>query len=293
MLNHGKISKFTMELEFIDIHYHSNPDLYIRRHSAIDAGKEYKKLNGLVMLHSHLSSTAEIAVLGQELGLPLLGAVVLNSINGGIDKKFVLANLAKYQLASQYRLLVSFPTIITTKHVSKLSRSLMHEYLKDIAFIPENLSLNGELRTESLEILELSKTYPVAISTGHASKEEVYLIAEASKKHGLKNVLITQPANPATGFNAEELIELAENYPDLYIEQTALTYLLGYQSWEDFTLVMQEVPNLIYSSDLGQTSQMDIEEWLTTSHEWFDKMKLSSERIKDITKNNPLKLLQI
>lgn len=36
--------------DFIDVHYHVNPDAYVRRHSAIQAGSVYAKHNGWVIL---------------------------------------------------------------------------------------------------------------------------------------------------------------------------------------------------------------------------------------------------
>lgn len=66
------------------------------------------------------------------------------------------------------------------------------------------------------------------------------------------------------------------------IEQTALTYLLGYQSWDDFAATLKKVPNLIYSSDLGQLSQMDIGAWWTTSCQWFAQASINAERIDAI-----------
>ena len=42
------------EIKFMDLHYHVNPDLYLRCHNAIEVGEKYKKLSnsGLDMLDS-------------------------------------------------------------------------------------------------------------------------------------------------------------------------------------------------------------------------------------------------
>ncbi|WGI26164.1 hypothetical protein QEN58_03660 [Halomonas alkaliantarctica] len=58
-----------------------------------------------------------------------------------------------------------------------------------------------------------------------------------------------------------------------------MTYLLGYQAWEDFLMVLKSVPRVLYSSDLGQPTQPDIEQWLGQSEKWFELMNLSSNRI--------------
>ncbi|EGH16147.1 hypothetical protein Pgy4_23998 [Pseudomonas savastanoi pv. glycinea str. race 4] len=81
--------------------------------------------------------------------------------------------------------------------------------------------------------------------------------------------------------------------PSVYIEQTALTYLLGYQDRQDFTKVLNHVPNVVYSSDLGQTSQVDVHEWLSMSGQWFDAFGLSCERRAEMTLLNPQRMLAI
>jgi len=89
-------------------------------------------------------------------------------------------------------------------------------------------------------------------------------LIDAAKSQGLPRLMLNQPANPMTGLDAADLKALAgESW--LFIEQTALTYLLGYQSWDDFAAVLKEVPNVVYSSDLGQTTQIDLDEWRSAS----------------------------
>lgn len=89
--------------------------------------------------------------------------------------------------------------------------------------------------------------------------------------------MLNQPANPQTRLDAKELREIAQ-HPQVFIEQTALTYLLGYQTEEDFKEVMTHLPQVIYSSDLGQISQMDIDAFMQQSKEYFKNFGLSEAR---------------
>ena len=79
----------------------------------------------------------------------------------------------------------------------------------------------------------------------------------------------------------------------MYAEQTALPYLLGYQDWDDFAAVLAKVPRALYSSDLGQTSQMDIGEWTTRSRDWFEKAGLDEGRITEVVRDAPLRMLSL
>lgn len=195
-------------LNFIDIHYHVNPDSYRRRYNSIKAGKIYKDLKGMVVLKNHLGSSVAIAETAYLENLPVLGSLVLNKIAGETWKTIIQQNLCMYN------------------------------------------------------------------------------------KIGVNKLLLNQPANPIVGLIANDLRQLSK-YKFIYFEQTALTYLLNYQNYQDFVDVIANIPNVIYSSDLGQTSQMDIQEWLINSHKWFRNAQLSETRIQDITLNNPLKLLSI
>ncbi len=102
--------------------------------------------------------------------------------------------------------------------------------------------------------------------------------------------MLNQPANPLTGLNAKSLLEIS-SVPNVFIEQTASTYLLGYQREEDFKAVLTWVPQVVYSSDLGQISQMDVPDFLKQSREYFKLFQLTTEREEFIWKKNPIKML--
>ena len=190
-------------------------------------------------------------------------------------------------------MIVHFPTITGRKHQSKLNRQLSKSILSEKTLMPETIfDSNEKLRPEVIDILKFACDHPIVLSTGHASKQETYRLAEACQQFGVPALLLNQPANPLTGFDASELIEIAK-YPFIWIEQTALTYLLGYQDKQDFKEVLTNVPNCIYSSDLGQTSQIDIAEWLQRSKDWFSEFEITKQRSEEICLNNPLCLLTI
>lgn len=278
------------EANFIDIHYHANPDLYQRRYNALATGEQYAALKGCVVLKSHLGSTAEVAYLARQKGLPVYGSLVLNKIGGGINYHRALSALANHQ-TDEAHLIVHLPTITGRQHQSKLQRKLISEISADALLEPEIISNEmSELKSSVIDILKLSLDYPIVISSGHASKKEVFLLIEAADKLGVKKLLLNQPANPLTGFNYEELNQLT-GYEFLWFEQTALTVLLGYQSIEDFGKVLTQLPRVIYSSDLGQLTQIDLPDWITQSNTWFKSLHVTKERQYELCKHNPMKLL--
>lgn len=281
------------QFKFIDIHYHANPDLYKRRHYVLEVGREYQRQNGAVVLKSHLGSTAIQATIAQQEGLPVFPSIVLNHIAGGINYRPVLQALAEYQPIIPSRLIVHLPTITGRKHQSTLIREKKYPELGEKLCQSETIfNSQGQLRTEVIDLLKLSRDYPILLSTGHASREEAYALAEACQQWNASNLLLNQPAHPLMGLNAAALLEITQ-YPFVWVEQTSLTYLLSYQTESDFCEVLKNVPRVIYSSDLGQVSQMNIKEWLEISEKWFSKFNVSSARKDELCLINPAQLLKI
>lgn len=154
------------DYQFIDIHYHANPDLYDRRWSALEAGDLYQSFNGALVLRSHLGSTSAQATLAQRLDFPVLPSVTLNHFAGGIHYRVIMQALSQYQ-----------------------------------------------------------------------------------------------SLNPA------KMIK------------------------EDLSAVLTSLPRVLYSSDLGQTSQMDVGDWLIFSNNLFTELKLTEQRKEDLWRNNAIALL--
>lgn len=278
--------------KFIDIHYHAAPDLYVRRLDALSAGRIYQLLQGAVILKSHLGSTSVQASLAQCEGLPVFPSLVLNDIAGGIDYRVVLKALSDYQPSIPSKLLVHFPTITGRSYHSKLKRQLTHPHLSKISLKSQTVSNEqGTLRKEVLDIFKLARDYPIVLSSGHASKEEVYRLLDTATKYQLTAFLLNQPANPLTGLMADELLALSKDYPFLWVEQTLLTYLLGHQSQEDLRRVLCSLPRVIYSSDLGQTNQMDIFSWFGYATRLLKTFNVSPAREQALWKMNALRLL--
>lgn len=277
--------------EFIDIHYHAAPDLYNRRLNAIEAGQSYQTLKAAVVLKSHLGSTSVQATIAQNQGLPVFPSLVLNHIAGGIDYRVIMRALAEYQSSQTAKMIVHFPTITGRQYQSKLSRQLTYDYLSKQTMIAETIFDNSKkLRKEVSDILKMAADYPIILSTGHACKEEIDSLIEGCLKYNVHALLLNQPANPLTGLDAKALRELAMN-DFIWIEQTALTYLLGHQTKADFIEVLSTLPRVIYSSDLGQTSQMGVTDWVLESRKWFDEFHLTDKRKDELWCSNAKKLL--
>lgn len=279
-------------VKFVDIHYHANPDTYKRRFEALEAGRAYKELGGLVVLKSHLGDTTSVATTCRSAHLPVLGSTGLNAIAGGVDTAVIARALAVHQTRPwSGRLIVDLPTVVETSHKSALKRHYSNASAEAFSQGVTRISDGeGTLTKEVLSLLDFCVDKDVVISTGHASRIELYALIDACEARNGIRLLLNQPANPISGMTASDLVELGDK-DWLFVEQTALTYLLGYQDDADFFSVLNDVPNLIYSSDLGQTTQMTPADWRAASAKWWLAAGLDEERITEISLRTALRML--
>ncbi|MBO1337177.1 DUF6282 family protein [Streptomyces sp. VRA16 Mangrove soil] len=278
---------------FVDVHYHADPDAYVRRHTAVAAGAHYAELDGWVVLKNHLGSTAAQAWEARQQGLPVSGSVVLNDIAGGLDPRAVLQAVVQHGDDSGLRLIVHLPTVTGRPHRSRLRRDPAHPLLARDGLRPLTVTDEaGTLRPEVRELLHMARDLPIVVSTGHAGGAEVRLLVDEAVRLDVPRLMLNQPASPLTGLTCADLLDLA-TAEQVYTEQTALTHLLGYQDRDDFDGVLSRVPRVVYSSDLGQTSQMDIAQWRAASRQWFQEAGLTEERVTEITRSAPLRMLRL
>lgn len=277
---------------FVDVHYHAGPDAYVRRHTAASAGALYRDLGGWVVLKNHLGCTAAQAWEARQDGLPVSGSIVLNDIAGGIDPRAVRRAVVQQGEDSGLRLIAHLPTVTGRTHRSRLKRSASHPALEREPLRPLTVAEDGgPLRPEVRELMRAARDLPVVISTGHADGREVRLLVDEAVRLGVR-LMLNQPANPMTGLTCTDLLEVAAA-EEVWTEQTALTRLLGYQDRADFDAVLARVPRTVYSSDLGQTSQMDIDEWDRVNRTWFAEAGLGADRIDEVARAAPLAMLAV
>ncbi|MFJ2744452.1 DUF6282 family protein [Streptomyces sp. NPDC087440] len=280
------------DARFIDVHHHVGPDAYVRRHTATGAGSVYAAHSGWVVLKNHLGSTAAQAWEARQQGLPVSGSIVLNDLAGGMDPRAVEQAVIQHGDDSGLRLIVHLPTVTGRTHRSRLARTPSHPLLADGQRPLTVTDDSGALRPEVRELLRAARDLPVVISTGHADGHEVRLLVEEAVRLDLPRLMLNQPANPMTGLTCKDLVEVAAA-EQVWTEQTALTLLLGYQDRTDFDDVLSLLPRTVYSSDLGQPSQMDIGPWLDWSRTAFRQAGLTPGRIREVTHSAPLAMLTV
>ncbi|MET9426916.1 MULTISPECIES: DUF6282 family protein [unclassified Streptomyces] len=275
----------------VDVHYHAGPDLYRRRLTSAGAGRAYAEVGGWVVLKSHLTSTAARAWEARQEGLPVSGTLVLNELAGGVRPRAVEQAVYAHGPDSPARLVVHLPTLVGPAHASALRRTSFHPRLDpDRWRTGRVLDAGGRLRRDVREVLRAARDLPVAVATGHSDREAALRIVDEAVRLDVPRLLLTHATHPMSGFTPDDLADLSR-VPQLYVELTALTLLLGHRGVEHLAEVVHAHPRVVFSSDLGQPDQPDVKEWLDLSERWFREAGLTHREISAVTSENPMNLL--
>ncbi|MFJ8646030.1 DUF6282 family protein [Streptomyces sp. NPDC093546] len=275
----------------VDVHYHAGPDLYRRRLTSAGAGRAYAEVGGWVVLKSHLTSTAARAWEARQEGLPVSGTLVLNELAGGVRPQAVEQAVYAHGPDSPARLVVHLPTLVGPAHTSALRRTSFHPRLDpDRWRTGPVLDAGGRLRRDVREVLRAARDLPVVVATGHSDREGALRIVDEAVRLDVPRLLLTHATHPMSGFTPGDLADLSR-VPQLYVELTALTLLLGHRGVEHLAEVVHAHPRVVFSSDLGQPDQPDVKEWLDLSERWFREAGLTHREISAVTSENPMNLL--
>ncbi len=168
----------------IDLHAHSDPDVYPRQADAFDIAK-LARARGMrgVVLKNHFTETAGLAELARKYAAPefeVFGAVTLDLPVGGLN-----AQAVRYMVdvAGHRGRIVWFPT-----HDSE------HEvrYNKDQRpFVA--VSRGGTLLPAVHEVIAVIAQHDLALATGHVEPDEALAILRAAKAAGVKRLIVTHP----------------------------------------------------------------------------------------------------
>jgi hypothetical protein len=191
----------------IDVHVHSEPDLFPR--IADDIGVcEHAAGLGLraIVLKCHSERTTSRAFLTQRLvpGITILGGIVLNRAVGGINPAAVEAAL---QFGAKQ---VWMPTVDAANHAATFGST--GAYDKQASTMAQSgdagiriLDADGRLIPEIYDVLDLIAASNVILGTTHLFREEIAALVPAAFERGVQKVLITHPFFKVPALSLEEL----------------------------------------------------------------------------------------
>lgn len=278
----------------LDMHIHGAPDVVKRKLSDIEIAKD-AITHGMygVVLKTHLGSTAERATLMQELfgsQLHIFGGITLNNFIGGFNP-----------LALQVALLMGakivwMPTFTAKTHLiyeRKIGKAV--NALSNVCADIEGLSIfddNGKILDSVIKILGLVAKNNAVLGCGHIGMEEVKELMPVAKACGVKKIVYNHPNNPINAASLEEQQWLVSE--GIILERCVVDLVQGLADWDVVLKEIREtgIENNIFSTDLGQFSNISPTEGLELVYDMLLKNHFNTKEISKLICEKPRELLQ-
>jgi hypothetical protein len=198
----------------VDTYVHPGPELLPRVIDVVSLARQMKEDGfGGAMLWNQFSHTGEIAeIVTGVTGFQLYGSVILNGTVGGVNP-----HVAEHAIR------------MGARYVSMPSLSGSAAYLADAAagngYANEAMRIAGPVRVTDEagallphvhEVLEVVRTYDVALGLGYLDEAEAIAVLDGARDHGVSRIGILRPLS-GLGFTAEQL-EVAMGYPGTIVQ---------------------------------------------------------------------------
>lgn len=278
----------------IDMHIHTNPDLFPRLISDIEMAREAKNAGmGGIVIKNHFTTTADRAAVASEIsGFPVFGGLVLNSPVGGLNPEAVEVSL---KLGAK---IIWMPTIyaeyqLKNPGVVKMFNMAVGPDTKGISLLDQNLNLKNEVK----EILDLIIEYKAILATGHISKQEANLLVEEASKMGVKKIILTHPLSPIMGYTLDETREIVAKGVSL-VEFNVLDTTEVVSKSISAKLIADAIKVIgankaVMATDGGQTVNPSPVKMMQDYIDTMLGLGISEADIKTMVCDNPAKILEL
>lgn len=274
----------------IDMHVHTNPDLRLRAYDdfeMMEAGIRVgaraiviKTHQGTTMDRAYLCNRHNQIVHGDTNNFTMFGSITLNKVVGGINPKAVDVAL---KLGAK---VVWLPTQSARNHMVK--NGLKPDGCVDI-------TRDGKVVPELNDVFKLINDHNAVLGTAHVSAEEAFIVTEAARNAGVKNIVITHPEWWVVDMSVEDQVRIVKDY-DVILERCYAQNMGGgkYKSNLPANVeLIKEVgyKNVMVDTDGGQTENPHWELAMEEYMQYLADHGIPMEHIDYMTKTIPSRLL--
>ncbi len=281
----------------VDVHVHSEPDLFPRIADDVGVARHAASL-GLraISLKCHSERTTSRAYLAQQMveNIQIVGGIVLNRAVGGINPAAVEAAL---QLGARH---VWMPTVDAANHARTFGST--GAYDKQSSTVAKSADMGIEVFDSSgapieglIDVLDLIVEHRAILSTCHLSVPEIERLVTLSRERGVEKIMITHPFFKVPSLDIETLKRLVAQ--GAYAE---FGYCTVSPMWNHapLTRVVDAIRTLgadrcILMSDAGQRHNPMPAECLRVFAQSVHESGIPEDSIERMIKHNPLELLEL
>lgn len=274
----------------IDMHVHSNPDIRKRAYDDIELMEAGIRVGArAIVIKNHQGTTQDRAYLcnrhnkiihGDTNNFTMFGSITLNKQVGGINPEAVDSAL---QLGAK---VVWLPTQSAKNHLAKNKKDTADcvEVVRDGKIVPE---LNS--------VFQLIKDHNAVLGTAHISPEEAFIVVEAARKTGLKNIVVTHPEWWVVDMSLEDQVRIVKDY-DVILEHCFAQNMGGGKYMSNMELNLEAIKacgykNVMVDTDGGQTENPNWEIALQQYMQYLVNHGVPEEQVYYMTRIIPMNLL--
>jgi Family of unknown function (DUF6282) len=281
----------------VDVHVHSEPDLFPRIADDVGVARHAASL-GLraisLKCHSERTTSRAYMTMQQVPGIQVVGGIVLNRAVGGINPAAVEAAL---QLGGKH---VWMPTVDAANHARTFGSTGVYDKQASTVAKAQDTGIEvfddaGKAIDGLIDVLDLTAQYSAILSTCHLSVREIKLLVRTARERGVEKIMITHPFFRVPALDLEGLTDLVNQ--GAYAE---FGYCTVSPMWNHapLTRVVEAVRALgpehcILMSDAGQRHNPMPAEALRVFAQSVYESGISEEGVERMIKTNPLDLLEL
>lgn len=276
----------------IDMHVHTNPDIRLRAYDDFEMMEAGIRVGArAIVLKTHQGTTMDRAYLCNrhneivhhgDNDFTMFGSITLNKVVGGINPKAVEVAL---KLGAK---VVWLPTQSAVNHMSKIGQDLRNAV---------EVTRDGKIVPELKDVLQLVKDYNAVLGTAHISPAESFIVVEAARDLGVKNIVVTHPEWWIVGMSLEDQLRIVKDY-DVILER-CFAQNMGdgtYKSNLPSNLeLIQAVgyEHVMVDTDGGQIENPHWEIAMETYMQYLVDHGMTEEQVWHMTRTIPARLLGI
>ncbi|HEY1712834.1 MAG TPA: DUF6282 family protein [Solirubrobacteraceae bacterium] len=281
----------------IDVHVHSEPDLFPRIADDVGVARHAASL-GLraISLKCHSERTTSRAYLAQQLapGIQIVGGIVLNRAVGGINPAAVESAL---QLGAKH---VWMPTVDAANHARTFGSTGAYDKQKSTVAKSEDTGIevfdaDGNPIDGLMEVLELTAQYNAILSTCHLSVPEIQKLVAAARERGVEKIMITHPFFKVPALELEDLKALVAQGAYAEFGYCTVSPMWNHAPLTRVVAAIKEIgaSQCILMSDAGQRHNPMPAECLRVFAQSVYESDVSEEDVERMIKTNPQNLLEL
>jgi len=281
----------------VDVHLHSEPDLFPRIADDVGVARHAASL-GLraisLKCHSERTTSRAYMAMQQVPGIQVVGGIVLNRAVGGINPAAVESAL---QLGGKH---VWMPTVDAANHARVFGSTGVYDKQKSTVAKAEDKGIevfdaDGKAIEGLVDVLDLTAQYNGILSTCHLSVPEVQKLVALARERGVEKIMITHPFFKVPALELEDLKALVAQGAYAEFGYCTVSPMWNHAALTRVVAAIKEIgaERCILMSDAGQRHNPMPAECLRVFAQSVYESDVSEEDVLRMIKTNPLDLLEL